>query len=496
MKRIFASLAILAIAVCSFAAKGGSASKKPAGKNGYEISLEVKDMKDTPVYLAFYYNGKTYSKDTLQLNSKGVGSFKKDTLLHQGVYIVYFNPNKYFDLLVGENQKIQVVVDTAKLDPKVLGAKESVAFQELVNFMGDMHKKQRELSQSYKDKKIDSTKYADKSKVLNDEVEDYQKNALAQNQGNFFGAFLKGTIPVDVPDFKEIQNDTTRIMTRYRYGRDHYFDNVDLADPRMLRTPYFSSKVDGFMKQYAERVDPDTSFMLAKRLIEASKGNRETFQTMTSKMINFGLTSNIMGMEKYWIKIADEYYFSGQATWSDSSWVEDLRKEAKKHRHNMIGMTAHDLMLRDSLDNIIKISDIKSDLVLVYFYEPSCGHCKKTTPILHDSVYAKYKDKGFEVIACYTQIEKPEWMKFVKDHKLDGWKNVWDPYRESYFWEYFDASSTPGVYLLDKDRKIIAKKIDMKVLGDILNYELVEKKGIKEEELKGEKPLREKKKKK
>ena len=70
------------------------------------------------------------------------------------------------------------------------------------------------------------------------------------------------------------------------------------------------------------------------------------------------------------------------------------------------------------------------------------------------------------------------------------------PYRESYFWEYFDASSTPGVYLLDKDRKIIAKKIDMKVLGDILNYELVEKKGIKEEELKGEKPLREKKKKK
>ena len=53
MKRIFASLAILSIAVCSFAAKGGSASKKPAGKNGYEISLEVKDMKDTPVYLAF-----------------------------------------------------------------------------------------------------------------------------------------------------------------------------------------------------------------------------------------------------------------------------------------------------------------------------------------------------------------------------------------------------------------------------------------------------------
>jgi hypothetical protein len=50
--------------------------------------------------------------------------------------------------------------------------------------------------------------------------------------------------------------------------------------------------------------------------------------------------------------------------------------------------------------------------------------------------------------------------------------NVWDPKRESYFWHFYDTSTTPGLYLINKERKIVAKKIDLQTLDMILEKEL------------------------
>ena len=273
---------------------------------------------------------------------------------------------------------------------------------------------------------------------------------------------------------KELPN-SIRNRARYQYFKHHYFDNIDLSDPRFLRTPYFPPMVDNFISKHVLQ-DPDTLAAAAFELIEKSRKDSITFQVMTSKMINYGISSKMMGMDALWYKIAERYYFNGLATWADTAWVNTLRKEAKKIRYNLIGMQARELSMRDSMDRKVKLSDVKQEVVLVYFFEPTCGHCKKTTPVLHDSVYTKWKDKGFEVFACYTQTDRKEWMDFVQKNHMQDWINVWDPYRESWFWEYYDTSATPGLYLLNKERKIIAKKIDMKTLDMILEEELVKRK--------------------
>ena len=80
------------------------------------------------------------------------------------------------------------------------------------------------------------------------------------------------------------------------------------------------------------------------------------------------------------------------------------------------------------------------------------------------------------MFCCYTQTDKKEWIDFLDKHKLHDWVNVWDPNRESYFWEFYDATVTPGVYLLDKERKIVAKKISTESLDQILEEELIKRK--------------------
>lgn len=473
MKKIFACIFLMLTALSAFAADG----------KGYNIKLNVTNpgMQDQKVYLAFYFNGKTYSKDTTTLDKKGVGAFSKKTPLDQGVYIVYFDANKYFDILVGADQNIDLKIDTTKLEKvAVSGSKESVGFQSLVNYMAVQREKSKELGKQYKDKKIDSISYNKAQDKIAEDVEAYQKKLMEDNKGLWLEAFIKGTIPVEVPAMKEVP-DSSRAYARYMYKKKHYFDNVNLSDPRFLRCPYFPSNVDSYMKNFLLQ-HPDTLYEAAVALIEKSRYDKETFQTMCSKMINYGLTSNQMGMDALWCKLAQKYYLGKprQATWADSSWVEDLRKEVKKVRYNLVGMEARDLRMKDADGKPSNLSDITKDgktkYALAYFFEPTCGHCRKTTPVLHDSVYSKYHSLGFEVFCVYTQTDKAEWQEFVEKHKLQDWVNVWDPDRESYFWEFYDASVTPGIYLIDcKTGKIIAKKIDMPTLGMILEEELIKR---------------------
>ena len=50
--------------------------------------------------------------------------------------------------------------------------------------------------------------------------------------------------------------------------------------------------------------------------------------------------------------------------------------------------------------------------------------------------------------------------------------NVFDPYQNTNFRTYYDIYSTPVVYVLDRERKIIAKRLPPETVVDILNREL------------------------
>lgn len=478
MATLMLSISFVSVTMAAGATKTAAKTKttapgKPTGS--YNITVTAPQLKNDTIFLAYYMNGKTFVRDTTVVDAKGKGAFTDKKPLDQGVYIVYVNSGKYFDMLVGKDQQINIVIDTVRInESKITGAQETVDFQSYFAFLGEMNRERNDVMEKYRLHMIDSAVVNKDINEMTVKVEARQKSVMEAHKNDFLGDYVKGTIPVETPMMTELP-DSVRNNARYQYFKHHFFDNINLSDPRFLRTPYFPSMVDNYMSRHILQ-DPDTLAATAIELIEKSRGDSITFQVMCSKMINYGISSKMMGMERLWYLLAEKYYFSGQATWADTAWVSTLRKEAKKIRYNMVGMNARELAMRDSANNSVKLSSLKQECVLVYFFEPSCGHCRKTTPILHDSVYAKWKNKGFEVFACYTQTDRKEWMDFVHEHHLEDWVNVWDPERESWFWDSYDTSATPGIYLLDKDRKIIAKKIDMETLDMILEEELVKRK--------------------
>lgn len=69
-----------------------------------------------------------------------------------------------------------------------------------------------------------------------------------------------------------------------------------------------------------------------------------------------------------------------------------------------------------------------------------------------------------------TTADKPAWSKYIEENNLT-WINGWDPDRASHFDYYYNVQSTPMVYILDRNKKIIAKKISVDDIGSFIdNY--------------------------
>jgi hypothetical protein len=101
-------------------------------------------------------------------------------------------------------------------------------------------------------------------------------------------------------------------------------------------------------------------------------------------------------------------------------------------------------------------------------------------------MYHKYKDRGFVVYAIGNDYENNKWVDFINEYKLD-WINVSDTpeimkqekaqeliysgvttLKSLNYRTTWDVTSTPKVFLMDKDMKIIAKSLGAEQLDELL----------------------------
>ena len=179
-----------------------------------------------------------------------------------------------------------------------------------------------------------------------------------------------------------------------------------------------------------------------------------------------------MGMDRLILTLARDYYLAGLAPWADSTLLANLDREVRKIQHNQIGDIAPNLIMETLDGRRIRLHDLPQDYILLYFYEPNCGHCRRETPLLYRELFQRFRENNFfEVVAFYSHIDREEWENFINEHSLHTWTNAWDPQRRSNFWYFYDTSVTPSLYLINRERRIIAKKVDITTLGKILEHE-------------------------
>ncbi|MBK6784897.1 MAG: TlpA family protein disulfide reductase [Saprospiraceae bacterium] len=126
----------------------------------------------------------------------------------------------------------------------------------------------------------------------------------------------------------------------------------------------------------------------------------------------------------------------------------------------------------------VKLYNIQSPYTILFFWAPDCGHCKKITPNVVD-FYKKYKDKGVKLISiCTKSGDKYDtcWPA-IKEKGMEDFINTGDEFRR--YDAIFKIKTTPKIFILDKDKKILLKDIPAedieKIFEEVMRVEEMRK---------------------
>ncbi|MCB0761908.1 MAG: redoxin domain-containing protein, partial [Flavobacteriales bacterium] len=448
----------------------------------YTIKGQIKGISDTTVYLANYYGNKLYYNDTTYCDKNGNFSFMGKPFDEQGKYAIVIPGPKYFDILVaGEN--IEFTTDTLNL-VEHLNVKKSVDNKVFFDYMKYINEKRKERS-PYEVLANDSTIPADQKdaaiesiKKLNDEVMAYQNNLVEQYGDRLIGKYILMTLDVEIPT--EVPEGEEEQMWRYMWYRNHYWDHCDLTDNRIVRDQTFHKLLEKYVNKVLPQI-PDSISIMMTDLIDSVEPHADIYKYMIHYTTYNAQTSNIMCMDKVMVNMVDTYYKKGKATWMTDEKLAELIEASDKKKPTLCDEIVPNIILPDTTDvNWKALYDVDAKYTAIVIWESTCGHCKKEMPKLK-AVYDEWHDKGLEIYAIGNDYEREPWKKFIRKHGIGDWIHVSDdpaisnenPDTVRYllmtgvtnieslnFRNTFDVFSTPKIYLLDEDKRVIAKQLN------------------------------------
>ncbi len=464
--------------------------------NAQQLKFKIAGVPDTTIHLVKYVGKKLFYADTAEIK-RGVVSFD-GSKQSPGILAILMPDQKYFEF-IHNNEDVHIETKA----PDFIGnmtIKKSKENQVFYNYIRQLKQNQEEsnilvaqrdaLPESDTEKREALTRQI---KALGDRVVGYQKSMVAENQGLLVAKIINMSIEIDIPE----PEDPTDSTFKYRYFRDHFFDHVDFNDDRLVNTPVIQRKLDYFLSPQMLIQHPDTLIKYVGNVVDRTPKGTNMYKFFVSQATSYFEKSKIMGMDKAAVVFIDRYFCQKDedenylAFWMDAEKLDDLCKDNKVRLRLVQGEVPPNLILTDTTSkNWIDFHSLENDYVILYFWDPNCGHCKKEIPKLGKLYDEKLKDRNVEVFAVgkATGDDFKAWKKIIREKKLSFinvgvTKEIYDiakkdPYElipskttlaSLNYQETYDIYSTPRVWILDKDKKIIGKNLGISQLEDYLD---------------------------
>ena len=459
---------------------------------GYDIKVKINGLSDTTVILGHYLSKSMYPDDTVRLDKKGSGTLTGKKKLPLGMYLLLLPNSNYFDIIIGEDQLFSLESDTAQFleTLKFSGSEENQIFLDFQKYMSSMRKQADSLTlliRNEKDSRIKSQLSAELRNLY--DTRSLQIEKINQEHPDLYiSTFLKATVDIKVPDPpKDEKGNIKDSLWQYYYYRHHFFDNLDISDVRLLRTPFFEDQIIRYISQILPQI-PDTLITETDKLIESSRSDSSLFRYMLITLFNHFGKSNIMGMDAVTVHLAEKYYLP-ESWWSDEKYLTDLKERIEKEKPLLLGKVAPDMELMEvpaehfksaAADTSLKryphvgakinMHSLTAKYLVLVFWEADCGHCKVAVPELYKIYKESLQPLGVKVLAISTlfgEDGKIKWIDFVNENGLYDWSNTWNPYSYDFKLKY-DILTTPQIYILNEKKEIMAKKIGSEQVLDII----------------------------
>jgi thiol-disulfide isomerase/thioredoxin len=434
---------------------------------GYQIEAQIKGIRDSSLVLGHYSRSSTQfvPKDTAKADSEGNIIFKGNVDLPGGLYVILFPGNRNWIefLYSGTERKFSMSTDTSDVigQMKITGSKENELFYA---YQKELKNKSKEIEVIRKGEGNDIQKKLMASQA---EFKSFRDRLLAENKDSFTAQILKMSGDPEIPEAPKLANGKTDSIWVFNYYKAHYWDDYKFSDSRIMNTPFVEPRLERYFKNLVVQV-PDSLIKDVDNLVAKTEANSDMKSFVVWYITNQYENPKTVGTEAVWVHMAEKYYLSGQMGVSDEI-KNRIRDKVGTLKPLLVNKTFPVLNLTDPDGKKVSPQAMAADYTVLFFYAPTCGHCKEASPKLKD-FYEKNKDKGIRVMAISIEHDVKEWKSFITTNHLEGLVNGYDPLKQIDFNRKFDVVTTPMVYILDKNKKIIARKMPVEQLEDFMNY--------------------------
>ena len=246
---------------------------------------------------------------------------------------------------------------------------------------------------------------------------------------------------------------------RLAYVVQHYWDHFDFCDTAYIHLPDVTDQAAVDYMDLLQRLELDDASKALVDFVEKASANAQMMRYMWNLLSRYWHEPNSpMKNEDLFILLCKGVEQNVRVDGQLRDKAAYLRKMAEKNR---IGQPAADFVYTLASGKQARMSALKAEYTLMFFYDPDCETCTEVKQIMRQSAQLKelVASKRVKVLTIYPDEDIALWRDRLSE--LDeAWVNGYDKGQVLTLEQSYDLSSIPSFYLLDKDKKVLLKDAD------------------------------------
>ncbi len=292
-----------------------------------------------------------------------------------------------------------------------------------------------------------------------------QKKYETESEGKLAKHFIKANNRYYAKNLIKSTNDYMDTL------RLHYFDYINFNDTILERSSFFMDRIIDYITYLHTATEQNTTNKLQKKAIT----------NVLQKIDKITLKKDIIESLLYMYaqqenKVIVDYLFANYYNKLPVSLQDaQFKLMIKDFFKTTIGELAPDISwdVYGKKYDLYKLPD--NDFYIVLFWSSTCSHCLKEVPKFNNYLKEK-KEITAIAIGLENDETKANWKEFTFDFDnikyhvlgLGKWQNEYS--------RDYGITGTPSFFILDKDKKIIAKPYDFKALKDFFDKKIIREK--------------------
>ena len=218
-----------------------------------------------------------------------------------------------------------------------------------------------------------------------------------------------------------------------------FWDGIEDFDGPTDENPVLASQLDFYFDKLVAPL-PDSITLEIDRLVERTSYNPDLRDFILWHLLEKYRHPEYMSQDLVFVYLYDRYFSQLEIKDLNNTNLSLIQEKAERLRRLALLNTSPNFMLNDTLD----LQSVESEFTVLFFYDHDCDVCQQERQDL-DSIVEQHPEITILAIDMNTD-----------DGHVDA------------LYDLYDIETTPLVYVLDDEKRIIAKKIRAKQIPLVL----------------------------